>query len=141
MVTASLSTKRRKTRMIALQVLYETSAVAHDPSVILRQVADEEALSPSAEAFARKLIEGVLANRTEINKIITTLAPSWPIEQMALVDRNILSMAIYEIMLGGETPPKVAINEAVEIAKVFGSDSSPRFINGVLGSVMESRKK
>lgn len=141
MATASPSTMRRKTRMIALQVLYEASAVAHDPSVILRRAAEEEAISPSAKVFARKLIEGVLANREEINKIITTLAPNWPIEQMALVDRNILSMAIYEIMLGGETPPKVAINEAVELAKVFGSDSSPRFVNGVLGSVMETAKR
>ncbi|MCH8110307.1 MAG: transcription antitermination factor NusB [Chloroflexi bacterium] len=141
MAAAGLSTKRRKTRMIALQVLYETSAVAHDPSVILRRVAEEEALSSSSEVFARKLIEGVIANREEIDKIIATLAPSWPIEQMALVDRNILSMAIYEIMLGGETPPKVAINEAVELAKVFGADSSPRFVNGVLGSVMETVKK
>ena len=141
MATASLLTMRRKTRMIALQVLYETSAVAHDPSVILRRVAEEEALSSSSELFARKLVQGVIANREEINKIITTLAPSWPIEQMALVDRNILSMAIYEIMLGGETPPKVAINEAVELAKVFGADSSPRFVNGVLGSVMETVKR
>ncbi|MCH8109167.1 MAG: transcription antitermination factor NusB [Chloroflexi bacterium] len=141
MAAAGLLTKRRKIRMIALQVLYETSAVSHDPSVVLRRVAKEEALSSSSEVFARKLVQGVLANREEINKIITTLAPSWPIEQMALVDRNILSMAIYEIMLGGETPPKVAINEAVELAKVFGADSSPRFVNGVLGSVMETAKR
>ena len=141
MAAAGLLTKRRKIRMIALQVLYETSAVSHDPSVVLRRVAKEEALSSSSEVFARKLVQGVLANREEINKIITTLAPSWPIEQMALVDRNILSMAIYEIMLGGETPPKVAINEAVELAKVFGTDSSPRFVNGVLGSVMETAKR
>ena len=141
MAAAGLLTKRRKIRMIALQVLYETSAVSHDPSAVLRRVAKEEALSSSSEVFARKLVQGVLANREEINKIITTLAPSWPIEQMALVDRNILSMAIYEIMLGGETPPKVAINEAVELAKVFGADSSPRFVNGVLGSVMETAKR
>ena len=96
----------------------------------------EGPLPPAAQAFARTLIEGVLANRQEIDKKIATYAPSWPISQIAIVDRNILRVAIYEIVMGGETPPKAAINEAVELGKIFGSDSSPRFINGVLGSLM-----
>ncbi len=135
---ANLSTTRRKARMTALQALYEVSAVAHDPTEALRRIAEEQGLPTPAEAFARNLVEGVVANRKRIDEPIAALAPSWPIHQMALVDRNILSIAIYEIMFDSETPPKVAINEAVELAKVFGSDSSPRFVNGVLGSLMES---
>ncbi len=107
----------------------------------LKEKVEEEQLSPAGDEFARQLIKGVLANRPEIDKIITTFAPSWPISQMAIVDRNILRVAIYEIMLGGDTPPKVAINEAVELAKIFGSESSPKFVNGVLGSVMATAIK
>ena len=100
----------------------------------------EYPLSSSGEGFARKIIDGVLQNREKIDKIISTYAPSWPINQIALVDRNILEVAIFEMMIGGETPPKVAINEAVELGKVFGTDNSPKFVNGVLGSVMEGAK-
>ncbi len=137
MPIAQASTTRRRTRGIVLQVLYEADAVRHDPLQALHDKAEEVALSCSAEKFATNLIEGVLANREELDNMITEFAPSWPINQMAVVDRNVLRMAIYEIMLGGETPPKVAINEAVELAKVFGAESSPKFVNGVLGSVME----
>jgi len=137
---ARVSTTRRKTRSIALQVLYEADAVGREWPVVLERRVEQESLTPSARVFAHNLIEGVLYNRTEIDTIISNFAPSWPITQMAIVDRNILRMAIYEMILGGDTPPKVAINEAVELAKVFGSDSSPRFVNGVLGSVMETTK-
>ena len=93
-------------------------------------------MPPSAADFAHDLVDGVLANREKIDEMVSRFAPSWPISQLAMVDRNILSLAIFEMMLGSDTPPKVAINEAVELAKAFGSDSSPRFVNGVLGSVM-----
>ncbi len=129
---------RRKARVLALQVLYETDVARHNPETALLRLLEEKPLSVPAQAFARVLIEGVLANQEKIDKIITTFAPSWPINQMAVVDRNILRMAIFEIVLDGQTPPKVAINEAVELAKAFGSDSSPKFVNGVLGSVMEA---
>ncbi len=140
MLDTRIST-RRKSRILVLQALYEADSVGHDPMLALKEKVEEEGLSPAGDEFARKLIEGVLANRQEIDKIITTFAPSWPISQMAIVDRNILRMAIYEIMLGGDTPPKVAINEAVELAKIFGSESSPKFVNGVLGSVMATAIK
>ena len=91
--------------------------------------------------FAHQLVDGVLENKAEIDKIISAFAPNWPIDQMAIVDKNILRVAIYEMVLGGETPPKVAINEAVELAKSFGSDSSPKFVNGVLGSVMATAER
>ena len=105
---------------------------------VLERRIDEDSLSAAGAGFARTLVSGVFENREEIDKIVERFAPSWPIHQMAVVDRNILRVAIFEMMLGGETPPKVAINEAVELAKVFGSDSSPKFVNGVLGSVMET---
>ena len=129
---------RRHARIVALQVLYETDLAWHDSAGVLERRADEDSLPVDAAAFAQDLVNGVFENREEIDKMVARFAPSWPIEQMAVVDRNILRVAIFEIMLGGETPPKVAINEAVELAKVFGSDSSPKFVNGVLGSVMET---
>ena len=140
MVPAQVSTaSRRKTRMVALQVLYEVDAVRHDPEAVFERMVQEENLPPSAEAFAHDLIfNGVIENREKIDSIISSLAPTWPIGQMAIVDRNILQIAIYELMFDGETPPKVAINEAVELAKAFGGDSSPKFINGVLRSVLET---
>ena len=135
---ARASTGREKARAVAVQVLYEIDGVRHDPTRVLENRLREEPLSPEAEEFARRLIGGVLEKRSTIDPIISTYAPSRPISQMAALDRNILRVAIFEILVGGETPPKVAINEAVELGKVFGSDSSPRFINGVLGSVMKS---
>jgi len=129
---------RRKARIAALQILYEVDGARHDPVLALENRLQEAPLSPTAEAFARKLIDGVLENRAEIDKIISTHAPAWPIIQMAMMDRSILRVALFEILMGGETPPKVAINEAVELGKLFGADSSPRFVNGVLGSVMKS---
>lgn len=127
---------RRMARIVALQVLHEADAVRHGPKQVLARRVEEESLSPSAEVFALSLVEGVIANREEIDSTVSKFAPSWPLSQIAMVDRNILSLAIFEMMLGSDTPPKVAINEAVELAKAFGSDSSPRFVNGVLGSVM-----
>ena len=140
MGSPQVPTTRRKTRIVALQVLYEADSARHDPTLVLERMVEQESLSPSAEAFAHDLVRGVLDNRKEIDDKIAKLAPSWPINQMAILDKNILSMAIYEMIISGETPPKVAINEAVELAKAFGSDSSPKFVNGVLGSVMERPK-
>ncbi len=135
-----VTTTRRKARVVALHVLYEVDSVRRDPAVALERRLEEQPLSSAGEMFARSLVDGVLANKELIDKIISTHAPAWPIGQMAIVDRNMLRIAIFEIMIGEETPPKVAINEAVEMAKTFGSDSSPKFINGVLGSVMEADK-
>ena len=130
------TTTRRKARVIALQVLYETDRARHEPGRTLDRILAGERISASFEAFARHLVKGVLENQENIDKIISTYAPTWPVSQLAIVDRNILRVAIFEIRLGGETPPKVAINEAVELAKIFGSDSSSKFVNGVLGSVV-----
>jgi N utilization substance protein B len=85
--------------------------------------------------FARELVGGVLTNKDRIDNIIQTHAPAWPVAQLATIDRNILRLAIFEILLNNKVPVKAAINEAVELAKTFGSENSPKFINGVLGTV------
>ena len=127
---------RRRTRALVMQSLYEADAVEHNAADVLDERLSAMALSARDAAFARGLLDGIFANAAEIDKIMAEFAPGWPISQMAVVDRNILRMAIYEIMLSQETPPRVAVNEAVELAKAFGADSAPRFVNGVLGSVM-----
>ena len=127
--------------MAALQALYEADLTSHVPLLVLERRIEETSLSAPAEAFARKLVGGALENREGFDKIISELAPSWPIDQMSPVDKNILRIALYEMTVGGATPSKVAINEAVELAKAFGSGSSPRFVNGVLGSVMATAER
>ena len=129
---------RRRTRALALQVLYEADAVGHSATEALEERLAESGRSRRDAEFARGMIAGIFANAAEIDKIIGEFAPGWPVSQMAVVDRNILRMAIYEILLSEGTPPRVAVNEAVELAKGFGAESAPRFINGVLGSVMAS---
>ncbi len=98
-----------------------------------------EEFAPGIEdtIFAEHLMEGTLRERKTIDKLIEKCAPEWPLEQVTVVDRNILRLGIYELMFGNydEVPPKVAINEAIELAKSFGSDSTPRFVNGVLGTI------
>ncbi len=125
-------------RVAVLQVLSEVDCVSHTLDDVLSYRRDSQDLSAPADEFLTGMTEGVLENINELDKIITEFAPSWPVSHMSVIDRNLLRMAIYEMTMGGDAPPKVAINEAVELAKVFGSDSSPRFVNGVLGSVMET---
>lgn len=104
---------------------------------ILRRNIGEFAPGLEDSVFASHLVEGTLHERPVIDKLIEKCAPEWPLEQVTAVDRNILRLGIYELMYGNydEVPPKVAINEAIELAKTFGSDSSPRFVNGVLGTI------
>ena len=97
-------------------------------------------LPESAGAFSRQLVDGVLAHQGVLDDFIHRHAPEWPLEQMAYIDRNVLRIAIFEFAIDGGTPVKVAINEAVELAKTFGSDSAPRFVNGVLGSLVEHKE-
>ena len=132
---------RRRTRALVMQALYESDTVEHSAVDVLDERLSEMGLSWRDAEFARKFLDGIFANAEEIDKIMSEFAPGWPISQMAVVDRNILRMAIYEIMLSQDTPPRVAVNEAVELAKAFGGDSAPRFINGVLGSVMAAASR
>ncbi|MDQ7029962.1 MAG: transcription antitermination factor NusB [Ardenticatenia bacterium] len=127
--------KRRLARATALQALYEIDVAQHRPAAVVRQRIEEAGdLPPTEVQFVHQLVSGVLAHRQEIDRYIEQIAPEWPVDQLAPIDRNILRMAIYELLHIQETPVKVAINEAVELAKTFGSDSSRRFINGALGT-------
>jgi N utilization substance protein B len=126
---------RRKARVAALQALYEYDATNHDIRRVLSHIIEESKLEEDNTTFASTLVNGVLKNQKLIDEKIKGFAPAWPVAQIPIVDRNILRLAIFEILLDNIVPVKVAISEAVELAKSFGSESSPRFINGVLGSV------
>ncbi len=131
---------RHQARIAALQALYEIDCAGHAPGPVLeRRLADEQ-LSKSIKNFARRLVSGILKHQKVLDVFIHRHAPEWPLEQMAYIDRNILRMAIFEFAIDGQTPIKVAINEAVELAKTFGSDSAPRFVNGVLGTLVEHKE-
>jgi len=126
---------RRQARIAALQVLYELDCTKHEAEEALAHLTAEGKLPQEALSFVRKLVGGVLQNQSELDALIKKFAPAFPPEHMSTIDRNILRLAIFEILFNEKTPFKVAINEAVELAKEFGSDSSPRLINGVLGSI------
>jgi N utilization substance protein B len=127
--------KRRKARVIALKALYELDSVGHEPGQILSRLLEENPVPPDVAGFVQELVSGVLDHREQIDGVIRQKAPAWPLEQVAVIDRNILRLAIYEILIDNRVPVRAAINEAVELAKSFGGESSPKFVNGVLGSV------
>lgn len=130
--------ERRRVRNLALQALYEVDSAGHAPeAVIARHLEENPALGAEAAQFLARLVLGSLSCAPAVDRLVADCAPEWPVEELAVVDRNILRLALWEIAVSGETPLKVAINEAVELAKRFGSDSAPRFINGVLGSLAE----
>jgi len=131
---------RRRARMIVLQVLFEVDLTGHNPELAYCERVAEEALPETVEPFGRRLLSEALAHRETLDAIIQRIAPEWPLDQMAPVDRNVLRLAAQELLYGGDTPPKVAINEAVELAKLFGSESSGRFVNGVLGTLLNQRQ-
>jgi N utilization substance protein B len=127
---------RRQARVLALQTLFEVDSVEHPAERVLTQRLEQSSLPPEGAAFAKRLVKGVLEHRPDLDQAITGIATDWPLDQMAIIDRNILRIAVFEITVDQETPIKVAINEAVELAKLFGSDSSQRFVNGVLGTLV-----
>ena len=127
---------RRQARVAALQALFEIDVVHHTIDVVLDRRMDELGLPTEGCTFAQHIVQGVLANQEQLDEMIVVYAPDWPIDQMAIVDRNILRIALFEFAVDRGTPPKVTINEAVELAKLFGSDSSQRFVNGVLGTFL-----
>ena len=134
MTGASSLASRRKARSLALQILFEVDCTGHDFAESLDWLVRDTSLPDEAVNFARELVSKVLENVEAVDDLIRRFAPAWPLQQMAVVDRNVLRLGVYEILF--ETvPAKVAINEAVELAKSFGSDNSPKFVNGVLGSV------
>lgn len=131
---------RHLQRSVVMQSLFEWDFQGkHDENAlaILRKNLEEFAPGLEDASFARTLMEGVLKHRKTIDELIEKCAPEWPLEQVTVVDRNILRLGIAELMFGNydEVPPKVAINEAIELGKSFGSDSTARFVNGVLGTI------
>jgi len=130
---------RRKARIAALQVLYELDCTKHKVEETSARLRAGETLTQEGLTFSEELVKGVLHHKSELDALIEKLAPAFPVEQMPIIDRNILRLAIFEILYSKGTPLKVAINEAIELAKGFGSDSSPRLINGILGSITTGR--
>ena len=131
---------RHLSRSIALQTLYEWdfngSKDSHLDEILERNI-KEFAPGLEDDKFVRNLIKGILENREKIDEIIVKTAPEWPLEQINLIDRNVLRLGIYELLFGKreEVPPKVAINESIELAKSFGGETSGKFVNGVLGTI------
>ncbi len=128
---------RRRARRVTLETLYEYDIADHDPDDVLAQRLEESPMELAGSEFASLLVHGVIRHQEEMDLLIARYAPEWPLDQMAVIDRNILRIAIFEFLVTDETPVKVSINEAVELAKVYGSDSAPRFINGVLGTLAD----
>ena len=134
--TGSTTSLRRRARTVALQSLFAGDMKGSQTEISLDWLLEEESLPAKYQAFAKELLAGVDDRKAELDQTILHYAPAWPVAQLPAVDRNILRIALFELKHHRETPNKTAINEAVELAKTFGSDSSARFINGVLGSVM-----
>ena len=132
---------RTRARSVALQALYEIDLTGHPPGTVLEELLTEAPLEDKLADFARQIVLGVLPLVERLDHFIAQHAPEWPLDQVATIDRNILRIALWEIAVSNQTPIKVAINEAVELAKVFGSDSTPRFVNGVLGSLAERQNE
>ena len=134
--------ERRRARSLALQALYEIDSVDHPAKLVIqRYITENETLSEEAIEFLRVLVAGVHHYATKLDRLIADCAQEWPVEELATIDRNILRIALWEFAVSGETPIKVAINEAVELAKRYGSDSAPRFINGVLGALADREQE
>ena len=140
-----MASNRHLGRIVALQSLYEYEfrTQAEDASVDIDEILGRNLERYSEEiddtSFVKELVAGVLESQGDLDDKIRPLAPEWPIEQIARIDRNILRLGLYELLYRAEqVPPKVAINEAVELAKAFGSDNSSKFINGVLGTALRT---
>lgn len=134
-------TNRRDCRVLALQILFESDLARHETSFVTNRALQNSDISPDFRKFAIELIKNVLENLGEVDNIISGHARNWPIDQIAVVDLNILRMAISEIIWGSDAPAGAVINEAIELSKVFGSDGTPGFVNGVLGSFMKQHNQ
>ena len=128
---------RTRARSLALQVLYEVDIANHPPGEVFKSRLEEAPLTDDLAEFARQIIFVILPLTNNLDLLIAKYAPEWPLDQIAAIDRNILRIALWEFAVLRETPIKVAINEAVELAKLYGSDSAPRFVNGVLGALAD----
>jgi transcription antitermination protein NusB len=126
---------RHQARTLALQVLYESDVATHSVDDVLKRYLDDQTEPQPVRRYVERLITGIQSNQADIDRRIGDAAPTFPVEQLPAVDRNILRIAIYELTNESDVPMKAAINEAVEIAKQFGGENSSKFVNGVLGSI------
>jgi N utilization substance protein B len=132
---------RTKARGFALQVLYEYDLTGHPVGEIFESRLAEELVDEKVQEFSRSIVLGVVPIISQLDIIVAEHAPEWPMDQVAVIDRNILRIALWEFAVSEITPIKVAINEAIELAKIYGSDSSSRFVNGVLGSLVDHQSE
>ena len=138
-LTALLS-GRTRARAVALQALYELDATSHDVETVIHRRLEADGTPDTEAAYASHLIQGVQDRREALDALIQRAAPAWPLDQMSRVDKSILRIAIFEMLYEPNLSHKVAINEAVELAKLFGHDSSPKFVNGVLGTIERNQR-
>ena len=131
---------RHPARRLALQTLFEIDFNRADPRETLTRGAFRAGLTEDAATFAWDIVDGVLGHRKELDAEIATLAPEFPIDQMPKIDRNVLRIALYELRISGDAPAAAIIDEAVELAKLFGSEASPKFVNGVLATAVGGGK-
>jgi N utilization substance protein B len=132
---------RRKAREVALQFLYQLDLhEADDPTPYEREFWERHPVDPDTRAFAEALVRGSKQHQGKIDQLLAQYTEHWELDRMAVVDRNILRMAVYELLWQPEVPPKAAINEAIEIAKKFGTTESSRFINGVLDRILREHR-
>lgn len=133
---------RRQALHVALQALYEADATKHPIGAVVVRLSEAAELPPAAAELARSLVAGVTAELGAIDAMIAGAAPTWPLSQMARVDKNILRLAISQTFVdNAAVPVRAAINDAIELAKTFGSDSSTKFVNGVLATLAERRPR
>lgn len=132
------STERSLSRRMALQALYEIDSARHPEGLVIAALLEARPVSNKIANYMRRLVEGVIQNRVQLDTLIQGYALEWPLDQVAIIDRNILRLAVYELATRPQLAVGVGIDEAVELAKLFGSDSTPRFVNGVLGAMLNN---
>ena len=134
-------TGRTRARAVAMQALYELDATTHPLEEVVRRRLEADDTPGGSATYASYLIQGVIADRMELDALIHEAAPQWPLDQMSRVDKSILRLAIFEMLREKDLSAKIVINEAVELAKRFGHDSSPKFVNGVLGTIERNQRE
>jgi N utilization substance protein B len=128
--------KRHAVREQALKALFACDLGRNDPAAALEMLWAEEKTNEKARNFSRELVEGVTAKREELDPLLERYTLEWKLNRIATVDRNIMRLALFEMLYSAEVPRAVALDEAIELAKTFGSEESPRFINGILGKII-----
>jgi transcription antitermination protein NusB len=140
--SADVASRRHQGRMLALQVLYEIDLTDHDPEeAMTRAFAEHEPVTPDVVEHVQSLVRGVGQHRAQLDPVIAGAAPARDLAEQAAIERNVLRLAVYELLNVPSVPPKVAINEGVELAKRFGGENSGRFINGVLRTILEEHPR